>query len=282
MEIITAKTAGFCFGVERAFSGTLKLSNECEGPVYTLGPVVHNEAVIRELEERGVYALSSLPGPEIGSNATIVIRAHGVTRETEEKLRKTGVNVVDLTCPFVKKIHRIVSEHSRNGETILIAGDPAHPEVQGIIGWCEGPCFTFMSEEEAKKLSFSPNTRICLVAQTTFNHEKFKKSVEIFSNLGYSLFIADTVCSATRERQEEAEKIASCVDAMIVIGSRSSSNSCKLYEICKKACNRTIFIQDADELQCCCLDGVKCVGITAGASTPNKILKEVQNYVGKF
>ncbi|MBP5225435.1 MAG: 4-hydroxy-3-methylbut-2-enyl diphosphate reductase [Lachnospiraceae bacterium] len=282
MEIKVAKTAGFCFGVERAVTKTERIAQSFCGPVYTFGPIVHNKEVMRHLAEFGVEELKDEKELDALGGGTVIIRAHGVTRALEEKLRRMRFNVVDLTCPFVKKIHEIVQEQGRQGVPVVICGDEKHPEVQGIIGWCEGPYHVISEPEDVAGLPFRPDEPFCIVSQTTFNHEKFKKIIEIADSLYYNFSKLDTVCLATQERQEEAEKLAQEVDCMLVIGSKESSNSRKLFEISQMRCNRTYFIENADEITCQMFDHVDCIGITAGASTPKTTLKEVQNHVRKF
>ena len=282
MEIRTAKTAGFCFGVERAVTKTKQIAESFCGPCYTYGPVVHNKQVIDDLAKYGVVVLNSEKELDALLAGTVIIRAHGVTRAIEEKMREKRLNVVDLTCPFVKKIHHIVQEHSRKNETIVICGDANHPEVNGIIGWCEGPYHVVATEEDMRNLPVAEGEVLCIVSQTTFNHEKFQNIIEIANCLRYNCVKLDTVCLATQERQEEAEKLAGEVDCMIVIGSKDSSNSRKLFEISQTKCNRTYFIENADEIENRMFDHVNCVGITAGASTPITTLKEVQNHVREF
>lgn len=282
MKVRKAETAGFCFGVKRAVDMTESLAEKEHGPLYTWGPIVHNDSVTEELERKGVSVLSQIPEDGVRKDAVVVIRAHGVSEATEEQLNTCFGRVVDATCPFVKKIHRVVREYSEKGYTILVFGDAAHPEVIGIAGRCRGPYFVVQTAEEALQLVSSPDLPVCVVAQTTFNAEKFKKSVEILENRLYNCLIVNTVCNATRERQREAALIAEESDMMIVIGSRSSSNSQKLYDICKNKCNRTYFIQTVNDLSEIAFDDVESVGITAGASTPEKIIEEVQTNVGKF
>ena len=189
---------------------------------------------------------------------------------------------MDATCPFVKRIHKIVSEESERGSYIVIVGDPEHPEVQGIRGWAKDNVSVIQNAEEAQKFSLNScgnaipcRQKVCVVAQTTFNYNKFKDLVEIISEKGYDISVLNTICNATKERQTEARSIAEEVDAMIVIGGRHSSNTQKLYQICKNECNLTSFIQKLDDLQLDELASVRSVGITAGASTPNNIIEEV-------
>ena len=282
MEIKLAKTAGFCFGVERAVDLTLK-TLEKEEKVYTWGPVVHNEAVIGDLKEKGAVVFDPKDDIDtIPEGSAVVLRAHGVTRALEESLQIRGLKVVDAVCPFVKKIHLIVKKHSEDGEFIVITGDENHPEVQGIIGWVNGDYAVIVSEEEEELKKIPEDRKICLVSQTTFQLNKFKKIVAKIKEKNYNAYIADTVCSATRERQEESAAIAREADVMLVIGSKTSSNSQKLYHICKEQCSHTYFIQSQEDLKQSWFLDVKCVGITAGASTPKKIFKEVQNHVREF
>ena len=281
MNAEAAKTAGFCFGVERAIRIAEEEAEKKEGPVYTLGPIVHNETVISALKEKEIFPLSE---EEIlkKNGGKVILRAHGVSLACEERLREKGFQLSDATCPFVKKIHGIVREHSLLGETIVIAGDPHHPEVQGIVGRSVTPAIVIEEAEELERIPFKKDEKVCLVAQTTFNFEKFKIIVEKIKTLVYNATIACTICNATRERQEEARALAARSDVMLVIGSPSSSNSRKLYDICNEQCSHTFFIQSMADLKKEWFHGVKSVGITAGASTPSKIIMEVQKHVREF
>ena len=282
MEVRCAESAGFCFGVRRAVDQTVQIAENAEGPVYTWGPVVHNENVIRMLSEKGVTVLNTEEELKQAEKGEIVIRAHGIPEALEKKIREAGFSITDATCPFVKKIHRIVREHSEAGEEILITGDPDHPEVQGIIGWAKGPVTVFRDEADADDFRPETGKKYCLVSQTTYNYKKFENVVEKLKCLGYNGSIVNTICSATRDRQTEAAEIAENADLMLVIGSGNSSNSQKLYEICKTKCNHTYFIQDTADIQPQWFYHVKCVGITAGASTPNNIIEEVQTMSESF
>ena len=190
-----------------------------------------------------------------------------------------GLNVIDATCPFVKKIHNIVSEESNKGNVIVIVGNKDHPEVQGIKGWSNGETYIIDSKEEIDKITINNGKKVCVVAQTTFNFNKFKELVEIISEKGYNIIIRNTICNATEERQTEAREIAKRVDAMIVVGGSSSSNTRKLYEICKNECKDTYYIQTLNDLDMTSLGKADCIGITAGASTPNNIIQEVYTNV---
>ena len=277
MEVILAKSAGFCFGVKRAVE-TVYQQVEKGGHIYTYGPIIHNEAVVRDLEEKGVSVIKDTDLDRL-EDGTVIIRSHGVPREVCGRIEKQGLTCVDATCPFVKRIHTIVEQESRAGKQIIVIGNPGHPEVEGIMGWSETPAIVIESEKEAQNLDCPPGKDICLVSQTTFNYNKFQELVEIIQKKGYNVNVVNTICNATEERQAEAKVIASQVDAMIVIGGNHSSNTKKLYEICRKECENTCFIQTLDGLRLDFPDSVIRVGITAGASTPNNIIEEVQNYV---
>lgn len=280
METIVAKSAGFCFGVKRAVELAEKEAAE-KKEVYTLGPIIHNEQVVEELEKKGVHKADSFGDIQGKEDVSVIIRSHGVTKEVYEKLCALPVHIVDATCPFVKKIHKIVEERHKEGDGILVVGNPDHPEVEGIRGWCDDDCIVLESPEQAKNVRLEPKKRYCLVAQTTFNYKKFKDIVDILLKKSYYIVVMDTICNATEERQTEACTIARKSDAMIVIGGRHSSNSQKLYEICRAECENTQFIQTLDDLDLNLFQSFRSVGITAGASTPNNIIKEVHSYVRK-
>lgn len=273
MDGVLAKTAGFCFGVKRAVDTVYEQAEK--GNVYTYGPIIHNEEVVKDLEEKGVRILADEQALKDLEAGTVVIRSHGVERSIYELIKEKGLELVDATCPFVKKIHNIVDTDSAKGKQIIIIGDKNHPEVMGIVGWCNQAPIVLESEEEAENLSFSGDKEISLVSQTTFNHKKFNKVVEIFKEKGYNISVYNTICNATEERQREAASIAKQVDAMIVIGGKNSSNTQKLFDISKKECANTYYIQTLVDLDLAAFESVGRVGITAGASTPNQIIKEV-------
>lgn len=279
MRVITAKTAGFCFGVKRAVDKVYEQAQSCSLPVYTFGPIIHNEEVVRDLEAKGVKVLQS--EEELGQleEGTVIIRSHGVPRRIYDMIERQGLRLVDATCPFVKKIHRIVSEESKADAQIVIIGNDSHPEVEGIRGWCQGKATVIGSEEEATRFVPVSGKKVCVVSQTTFNYNKFNKLVEILSKKGYDICVLNTICNATQERQTEAKDIAKRVDGMIVIGGRHSSNTQKLFEICKKECENTYYIQTLADLDFDRFQSVQYVGITAGASTPNKLIEEVSKHV---
>ena len=279
MNVISAKTAGFCFGVNKAVNTVYEQIEKSALPVYTYGPIIHNSTVVSELEKRGVRVINSEEELDSIKEGTVIIRSHGVSKKIKDSLNREGIVCVDATCPFVSKIHKIVHEDSKNGSVIVIAGNHEHPEVIGIKGWVEGECHIVDSEEEIAELKIDSKKDVTFVAQTTYNYEKFQYFVEIIRKMGYHLKVCDTVCSATADRQKEAQQIAQKVDAMIVIGDRHSSNSRKLYEICKRKCKRTYFIETIVDLELETFQSLSDVGITAGASTPKNLIEEVQNYV---
>ena len=279
MKVIKAKTAGFCFGVKRAVDTVYEQADTCGGPIYTYGPIIHNEEVVKDLESRGVSVIRSEEELESITEGTVIIRSHGVEKRICDKLRGKGLRIVDATCPFVKKIHNIVEKESAEGKYILIIGNPDHPEVIGIRGWAGSNVSVIQNADDIEKVDFSKNKKICVVSQTTFNYNKFQDLVEIIKKKSYDISVLNTICNATKERQTEAESIAESVDAMIVIGDKHSSNTQKLFEICRRACNNTYYIQTLDDLDLNQLGSVETVGITAGASTPNNIIEEVQNNV---
>ena len=285
MEVKVAKTAGFCFGVQRAVDKVYELIGSCPDRLFTLGPIIHNEEVVNDLEKKGVRVASEDDLRTLPEGSTVVIRSHGVGKEVYDHLEEYGLSYVDVTCPFVLKIHRIVEKEIRAGAHIVIIGDPDHQEVEGICGWCMGPYTVIRTEQDALDFVFPIDKNICIVSQTTFNYNKFKDLVEILREKRYDntvlniLNILNTICNATEERQREAKSIAGEVDTMLVVGGRHSSNTQKLFEICKKECENTYYIQtpvdlDSDMFQCSSY-----VGITAGASTPKKIIEEVQEHV---
>ena len=278
MEVLLAKSAGFCFGVKRAVEQVYE-QIEKGGPIYTYGPIIHNEEVVNDLAKKGVQVINSEEELQSLKEGTVVIRSHGVPKRIYDRIEENGLSCVDATCPFVKRIHKIVQKESEEGRQIVIIGNAGHPEVEGIMGWAKGPAFVVESAEEIEKIPLKQDSTLCIVSQTTFNYKKFKELVEIFEKKGYNDSVENTICNATEERQRSAKAIAAEADVMIVIGGKHSSNSRKLYEICQRECVHTYFIQTLDDLHLDLPKAVRLVGITAGASTPNKLIEEVQNYV---
>ena len=280
MNLTVAKSAGFCFGVKRAVNMVYDEIQAADTPIYTYGPIIHNDEVIRELNEKGVRVIRELTELENLPVGKIIIRSHGISKREQELILESGFTVLDATCPFVQKIHRLVSKYSRKGYSILIAGNESHPEVVGIKGWVEHEqVFVIQETDEIEKIPFSREEKICFVAQTTFNYKKFQELVEIIEKKGYDILVLSTICNATEERQTEARQIARRSDAMIVIGDKHSSNTQKLFEICNKECENTYYIQTSSDMDFSKLESINNVGITAGASTPNNIIEEVSKNV---
>ena len=278
MEVILAENAGFCFGVKRAVE-TVYEQTESGEKIYTYGSIIHNEEVVKDLENKGVSVIETEEELEHIEEGMLIIRSHGVPRRICRRIEEKGLKCIDATCPFVKRIHKIVEKESADGKKIIIIGNPGHPEVEGIKGWSHTPAVVIESVEEAEKFICNKAESLCIVSQTTFNYNKFKELVEIFQKKGYNVTVVNTICNATEERQTQAREIAARVDVMIVIGGKHSSNTRKLYEICKEECVATYFIQTLEDLHLELPKTATLVGITAGASTPKNIIEEVQNYV---
>lgn len=274
-KIIVAESAGFCFGVNRAINILYKLIDENK-PACTLGPIIHNMQMVNELREKGVRTIDKIS--EAKENETIVIRSHGVPQSIVDEINERHLDYIDATCPFVSKIHKIVSE-TDDDSIVIIAGDKNHPEVQGIMGHCKSKCYTFKNQEELQELfSIIPQKNyktLKIVAQTTFDLKEWEKSLKSLKNVYTNTKIFDTICNATSIRQREAANISKSVDLMFVIGDKHSSNSFKLYSICSSNCENTFFIETADELPLEMVKKADSIGVTAGASTPARIIKEV-------
>ena len=279
-KICTAKTAGFCFGVDRAVK---IVYNELDNRnnVVTLGPIIHNKNVVSDLEARGCRSVAL---DEVRPEHTVIIRSHGVGRKVYESLSQLGCTVVDATCPFVDRIHKIACEKSESGYTVLIAGDSSHPEVIGIRGHCIGPSFVFAGCEDFENLVKTENLqseKVVILAQTTYNKKIWGECRRLAEKLIPEALIYDTICSATAERQKEAAAIAEKSDVMIIVGGKNSSNTHKLKAVCEEYC-RCYLIEDAGELADIDLSGANFIGISAGASTPAYIIKEVQQTMSEM
>lgn len=270
MSVIVAKSAGFCFGVERAVNELINIAKTTK--VATLGPIIHNDFVVDKLKKMGVFILEDIDN--IPKGTSVAIRTHGVKKKVIDALLERGVEIFDLTCPFVKKIHNIVNEHYKNGYKIVIAGDKNHPEVDGINGWCEDTALVVEDECELKGV-FNKEDKICLVSQTTLDRKTYEKIKNFLKMSCQNIVIFDTICNATTRRQEEAEKIAKSVDIMIVIGGKMSANTQRLARICENFCDYTINVESIEDIPQCFNIPKNKIGITAGASTPPWIIKEV-------
>ena len=288
MNIKVAKNAGFCFGVQRAVDLVYQEVDRGRN-VYTFGPIIHNEEVVDDLNKKGVKVIESPEELKTLPMGTVIIRSHGVSEVLQQEISSYGHEVIDATCPYVKKIHLAVKQKSQEGQHIIIIGNKDHPEVQGIIGWCNNPesisgsnRYTVIEkEEEANEFNLPKDQKLCIVSQTTFNYKKFQDLVEIITKKGYDIFVLNTICNATEERQTEAYQLAQQSDAMVVIGGKNSSNTRKLYEICKRECENTYYIQKLVDLDLGLIKSYRNVGITAGASTPNNIIKEVHTVMSE-
>ena len=277
MKIILAQTAGFCFGVDRAVSITEKAASEGKHAV-TLGPIIHNRHVVEHFERLGVSVIDQPDQAEPGT--TVIIRSHGVSRSVWEELNHLPVEVVDATCPFVKKIHRIVASAEKDGRQAIIIGTRAHPEVEAIAGWCAHPLVFESPEELLAWLNADkshPQMALSMVSQTTSTQNLWESCCEIAKKVCTNCEIFDTICNATEMRQKEASELSQRCDAMIVVGDTRSSNTGRLAMICRQYCGTVVLVDHADELDWSIFSGAKTVGITAGASTPAWIIKEVNN-----
>ncbi len=282
MSIRLAKSAGFCFGVSRAVEAVEQAAEQGK-QVLTLGPIIHNRHVVARFEKMGVRVISA---PEEASpGTTVIIRSHGVSRSVLQQLQQRGVELIDATCPFVSRIHGIVSRAQQEGALPVIIGTPHHAEVEGIAGWC-GDCRVFETPQEleawAKSGEISPDFPICMVCQTTSTESLWKKSCEIAKKQFTNLKIYDTICKATEFRQGEAAELSKICDAMVVVGDVTSSNTGRLAMICREHCGRVSLVEDAMQLDPEFFRGANSVGITAGASTPAWIIKEVNKTMSEI
>ena len=282
MSVRIAKSAGFCFGVNRAVETVEKCAAEGKR-VVTLGPIIHNRHVVAKFDAMGVKVIDT--PEEAVPGMTVIIRSHGVTKAVCDALEGRRVEVIDATCPFVKRIHGIVAKAEQEGRLPVIIGTRSHPEVEGIAGWC-GDCRIFETPEElenwAKNESVSPDLPICMVSQTTSTESLWKKSVQIAKKQFTNLKIFDTICRATEFRQTEAANLSAESQAMVVVGDAKSSNTGRLADICREHCGRVVLVDNASELEADFFRGVCDVGITAGASTPAWIIKEVNKTMSEI
>lgn len=269
MEITVAKSAGFCFGVDKAIN---TVYNELEKEkLYTYGPLIHNKKVIEDLEQKGANIINSID--DIEQERTVIIRSHGISKQLYKDLETKNIKYIDCTCPFVKKIHNIVKENYKDGNTIVIIGDKAHPEVIGINGWCDNTAIIIQSTQEAKGLELHNNYAV--VSQTTFSTQKFETIINILKSKKIHFKLYNTICNATSNRQSEAVELAKKADKMLIIGDKKSSNTQKLYDICSSICKKSYYIETIDDLELNIFRTNDRIGITAGASTPSAIIKEV-------
>lgn len=285
MEIKKADHMGFCFGVKNAVDCAIKALDE-EGKVYSYGEIIHNKDVVNKLANKGLVVIDDKETEDLleksidNIDAKLLIRSHGVSRKIIETLDENKIEYIDATCPKVKNIHKIVNKYSNDGYEIIIIGDSSHPEVIGIIGWINGKYHTVNNFEETKTLSINRNKMYCLVCQTTFNNNIFKEIVEFLNENDYTnIVMNNTICDATIKRQESCIHIADNSDVMLVIGGKNSSNTKKLFELCKEKCEKTFLIENYREIPYKYIDKNTKIGITAGASTPDWVIEEVIQYV---
>ena len=282
MSVTVAQSAGFCFGVNRAVE-LVEQAAQAGKQVVTLGPIIHNRHAVTHFEEMGVKVINSPEEAQPGM--TVIIRSHGVTRAVQQALEEKGVEIIDATCPFVKRIHGIVSKAGEEGRLPVIIGTRSHPEVEGIAGWC-GDCRIFETPEELKNWSKSgevaEDTPICMVCQTTSTEFLWKMCGKIAKKQFTNLKIFDTICKATEFRQSEAAQLSAICQAMVVVGDVTSSNTGRLAMICREHCEKTVLVDNASELKPDFFSGVADVGITAGASTPAWIIKEVNKTMSEI
>lgn len=277
MQIEVASNAGFCFGVNRAINAVYELLDSGK-KVYTLGSIIHNPQMIAELSKKGVKIVEH-PEEEADKDAVLVIRSHGIGRDTFQRIIDLHLDYLDATCPFVKKIHNIVAETSKNNDIIFIAGDKNHPEIKGIIGHCHADFCTFNNCDELldiiKNNKHFSQFNIIVVAQTTFSVSQWQRCLDLLNSNYKNITVFNTICNTTVNRQNEAEKLSKKADIMLVIGGKKSSNTTKLFNICNKNC-KSFLIEKFEDLQFDNIKNAKFIGITAGASTPANIIEEVK------
>lgn len=278
MEIILGETAGFCYGVKRAVEGAEETIKNNKQNVYCLGEIVHNKEVIEDLENKGIVFVEDINE----AKETIIIRAHGVTKETYKKLEKKNINVKDYTCPFVIKIHKIAEEYAKAGFYIFLTGSKKHPENIGTMSFCGNNYFVIETENDVENAITSFNKskkkKILLISQTTYSNERFniiQEKIQSSVDKNIDIVVKNTICTSTQIRQKETETIAKQVNCMIVIGGKNSSNTKKLYEIACKYCKNSICIEKKEELNLANIENYNKIGIMAGASTPQKSIDNV-------
>ena len=275
MKVKIAKEAGFCFGVKRAMKmawDELELSSD----IYALGPLIHNKQAVQKYEEKGLRTVDTIN--DIPNNKNVIIRSHGVSKDIYDKANFNNLNIIDTTCPFVKKIHNIVNEFYEKGYKIIIIGDKNHPEIIGINGWCENSAYIIKSIEDVNNLNLDNKNKYCVVSQTTLNLDLYNTLVNELSKKIDNITFKNTICSATKTRQQAAKELSVDVDCMIVIGGKHSSNTQKLVNICKEQVP-TFAIETKDDLDIQQLKSFSSIGVTAGASTPDWIIDDVMSFI---
>lgn len=275
MEVIRAKNAGFCFGVKRAIESAYDELKKTGGKIYSIGPLIHNEKVTSDLKQKGLIELNDISEIEKLTNQKVILRTHGIEKKLFDKLIENKNEIIDLTCPFVKKIHTLASEYSEKGYTVLVIGDKNHPEVKGIVSYIKGDYAVLLSEDDIRGLHIDKKTNVLVLFQTTANAANAQKLVDILAKLSYNIKVINTICNATESRQKEVSFLAEMCDLMFIVGSKNSSNTMKLFEIAKKKCEKSYFLESKDDLENVDLKNVKKIGISAGASTPDYLIEEI-------
>lgn len=278
MKIVVAESAGFCFGVKRAVVEAYKVLEQNTNDkqrIYSIGPLIHNEIVTDDLKSKGLIELNDLSDIKELKNEKVIIRTHGTLKSVEDELKKNGNDIIDLTCPFVSKIHKLVSEYSNNGYKIIVIGDKEHPEVKGIVSRALSEIYVIISKNDINNLKIDKNAKILVVCQTTTNVNNAQILVDILRDLFYNIKIVKTICNATENRQEEVKNLAKNSDVMLIIGSKSSSNTKKLYEISKVFCEDTYLLSEKSDTKNISINKDAIVGVSAGASTPENLIEEI-------
>lgn len=279
MEIIVGKNAGFCFGVQRAVDAVYDLLKEEGRELYSIGPLIHNEIVTNDLKSKGLIEINDYSEIADLKNKKVIIRTHGIEKDIYDLLMSNNNSIIDLTCPFVSKIHKLVKEYSEAGYKIIVIGDKEHPEVKGIVSYAKEDIFVVINEDDIRNLKIDRNDKVFIVFQTTTNAENAQKLVDILKNLFYNNRLVNTICNATQNRQDEVKILAETCDVMLIIGSNASSNTRKLYEISKKYCENSYLLAGVDDAKNIkLLKSVK-IGVSAGASTPKYLIEEILNNV---
>lgn len=278
-EVLIAENAGFCFGVKRAMNMAQKeLEEKKDISVYALGPLIHNKQAVEKYENMGLITIDKIDDVNQNLESEMIIRSHGVPKITYDEAESKSIDIVDTTCPFVKKIHYIVSKGEEENKSIILLGDSNHPEVIGINGWCKDKAIIFKELEEVKNYDFDKTKEYLVVSQTTMNEKNFDNIIEYLETLGLKLSVKNTICSATRVRQQAARELSQKVDVMVVIGGKHSSNTQKLVKICSEIVD-TISIETKEDMKYVDFSGYNKIGVTAGASTPDWIIEEAIEFL---
>ena len=274
MEITLAKNAGFCFGVKRAVEKTYEILKSSDKKVYSIGSLIHNETVTNDLKEKGLVDINDYNDIKSLHNEKVIIRTHGIEKNIYNLLKENNNEIVDLTCPFVKKIHDIVEKHSEMGYKIIVVGDKNHPEVKGIVSYGKD-IYVIIDEKEALKLPIDRKEKVLLVFQTTTDADKAQKLVAILKDFYYNIEVINTICNTTIDRQEEVKSLAKVLDVALIVGSTNSSNTMKLYNISKEFLDKTYIVSSVSDLKNIRIDEDNKVGVFAGASTPQYLIEEI-------